>query len=53
VVYIVVWTGAIVYLIKAEDNFNLRKWGKEYRQYMEDVPAINFVEGLRRLKGKG
>ena len=53
VVYIVVWTGAIVYLIKAEDNFNLRKWGEEYRQYMEDVPAINFVEGLRRLKGKG
>jgi len=52
-VYIVVWTGAIVYLIRAEDNFNLRKWGEEYRQYMEDVPAINFVEGLRRLKGKG
>ncbi len=50
VVYIVVWTGAIVYLIKAEDNFNLRKWGEEYRQYMKDVPAINFVEGLRRLK---
>jgi len=52
-VYIVVWTGAIVYLIKAEDNFNLRKWGEEYRRYMEEVPAINFVEGLRRLKGKG
>jgi len=50
VVYIVVWTGAIVYLIKAEDDFNLRKWGEEYRQYMKDVPAINFVEGLRRLK---
>ena len=52
-IYIVVWTGAIVYLIKAEDDFNLRKWGEEYRQYMEDVPAINFVKGLKRLKKKG
>jgi len=52
-VYIVVWTGAIVYLIKAEDNFNLRKWGEEYRRYMEEVPAINFVEGFKRLGKKG
>jgi len=50
IVYIVVWTCAIVYLIKAEDNFNLRKWGEEYRQYMEEVPAINFVKGLKRLR---
>jgi len=50
IVYIVVWTGAIVYLLKAEDNFNLRKWGDEYRQYMKEVPAINFVKGLKKLK---
>jgi hypothetical protein len=50
VVYIVVWIGAIAYLVKAEDNFNLRKWGEEYRRYMEEVPAINFVKGLRRLR---
>lgn len=46
-VYIVVWTGAIVYLLKAEDSFNLRKWGEEYRRYVEEVPAINFVTGLK------
>ena len=38
------------YLIKAEDSFNLRKWGEEYQHYMEEVPAINFVKGLRRPK---
>jgi protein-S-isoprenylcysteine O-methyltransferase Ste14 len=38
------------YLIRAEDRFNLRKWGEEYRQYMEEVPAINLVKGLRRLR---
>ena len=38
------------YLIRAEDNFNLRKWGEEYRQYMQEVPAINFVRSLKRLK---
>ncbi len=50
IVYIVVWTGAILYLVKAEDNFNLRKWGEEYRRYVEEIPAINFVKGLRRLR---
>jgi len=38
------------YLIRAEDSFNLRKWGEEYRQYMKEVPAINFVKGLKKLK---
>jgi protein-S-isoprenylcysteine O-methyltransferase Ste14 len=37
-------------LIKAEDSFNLKKWGEEYRQYMEEVPAINLAKGLRRLR---
>ena len=39
------------YLIRAEDSFNLRKWGEEYRQYREEVPAVNFVKGLMRLIG--
>lgn len=50
VVYTATWIGAIVYLVRAEDEFNLGKWGEEYRQYMEEVPAINFVEGLKKLK---
>ena len=50
VVYIIVWTGVILYVLKAEDNFNLRKWGEEYRQYMKEVPAINFVKGLKKLR---
>ena len=50
IVYIVVWTGAIVCLLKAEDSFNLGKWGEEYRRYVEEVPAINFVRGLKRLR---
>ena len=49
ILFIAAWIGVTVYLIKAEDNFNLRKWGEKYRQYMEDVPAINFVKGLKRL----
>ena len=49
-VYIVVWDGVLVYLIKAEDGFNLRKWGEEYRQYMKEVSAINFVKGLKNLR---
>ena len=50
VVYIVVWLGMMAYLIRAEDNFNIRKWGGEYRQFMKEVPALNFVKGLRNLR---
>jgi protein-S-isoprenylcysteine O-methyltransferase Ste14 len=35
-----------VYLIRVEDRFNLKKWGKDYRQYMAEVPAVNLVKGL-------
>jgi protein-S-isoprenylcysteine O-methyltransferase Ste14 len=35
-----------VYLIRVEDRFNLKKWGRDYRQYMVEVPAVNFVKGL-------
>ena len=51
-IYIVVWVGAIAYLLKAEGNFNLRKWGGEYRRYAEAVPAINLVKGLRKLRSE-
>jgi len=44
---IVVAIASCAYLIRAEDRFNLRKWGEEYRQYMNEVPAINFVRGLK------
>jgi len=43
---IVVAMALCVYLIRVEDRFNLKKWGKEYRQYMAEVPAVNFVKGL-------
>ena len=49
VICLVIADAAIAYLIRAEDDFNLRKWGAEYRRYMEEVPALNVVEGLRRL----
>ena len=41
---------SIAYLIRAEDGFNLRKWGPQYRQYMAEVPAVDFVTGWRRLR---
>jgi len=50
VVYIVVWIGMLAYLVREEDNFNIRKWGNEYRQYMREVPAFNFIKGFRNLR---
>ena len=47
---IVIAIASCAYLIWVEDSFNLRKWSEEYRSYMEEVPAINFVRGLKRLK---
>jgi protein-S-isoprenylcysteine O-methyltransferase Ste14 len=43
---IVVAIALCVYLIRVEDRFNLKKWGKDYRQYMAEVPAVNVVKGL-------
>jgi protein-S-isoprenylcysteine O-methyltransferase Ste14 len=43
---IAVTIGLFVYLIRAEDRFNLKKWGEDYRQYMAEVPAVSFVRGL-------
>ncbi len=41
---------SFAYLIRVEDSFNVRKWGDGYREYMADVPAVNFVRGLKRLR---
>jgi protein-S-isoprenylcysteine O-methyltransferase Ste14 len=46
---VVIAVAAIAYLIRAEDDFNLRKWGAEYWRYMEEVPAVNAAKALRRL----
>jgi protein-S-isoprenylcysteine O-methyltransferase Ste14 len=46
----VVAIASCTYLIRVEDSFNLRKWGEQYRQYMKEVPAINFVKGLKGRK---
>jgi protein-S-isoprenylcysteine O-methyltransferase Ste14 len=47
---IVILIGSYVYMIREEDNFNVRKWGEEYRKYMKELPAINFFKGLKNLK---
>lgn len=49
-IYILVVTSIPVYLIRVEDSFNVRKWGDEYREYMDEVPAINFFKGLRERR---
>ncbi|MBN1935815.1 MAG: hypothetical protein JW934_14190 [Anaerolineae bacterium] len=32
--------------VRAEDRFNLTKFGEPYRAYMEQVPALNLLTGL-------
>ena len=49
-VYYVAWLGALAYLVRAEDAFNIRKWGEEYRQYVREVPALNLLKGLRQRR---
>jgi len=42
--------------VRAEDRFNLAKFGESYRAYMEQVPALNLLAGmwsrLRAQKGR-
>jgi len=50
VIYWVLIIGTITLLIKVEEKFNIKKWGDEYREYMRDVPALNFIKGLWKIK---
>jgi protein-S-isoprenylcysteine O-methyltransferase Ste14 len=34
---------------KIEDKLLIEKFGDEYREYMERIPAMNFIEGTIRL----
>lgn len=38
------------YMAYAEERYNLKKWGDEYRQYMKEVPRFNFVKGIWNLR---
>ena len=46
IVYIAVIAVSFSYLIRVEDNFNVAKWGDEYRRYKDELPAINFLNWL-------
>ena len=46
VLIVYIWGG--VYL--EEKKLDIPKWGKEYYQYMEEVPRFNFIKGYIRLK---
>jgi len=35
---------------KKEDEFNIKKFGDSYEEYMEKVPMWNFLKGLNRLR---
>ncbi len=35
---------------KKEDEFNIKKFGDSYKEYMKNVPMWNFLKGLRNLK---
>ena len=44
-------TGSLLFYIDVlkEDQVNIRKFGEEYSNYKNKVPAMNFVVGLERL----
>lgn len=35
---------------KKEDEFNIKKFGESYKEYMEKVPMWNFLKGLKKLR---
>ena len=35
-------------ILKA-DEYNIKKFGEEYKEYMKNVPGINFILGIIRL----
>jgi protein-S-isoprenylcysteine O-methyltransferase Ste14 len=32
---------------KKEDEFNIKKFGESYKEYMKKVPLWNFLKGLK------
>jgi len=40
-------------LAKQEEAFNTRKWGDEYREYMEEVPRFDYIKGLWNMRKGG
>ncbi|MBU7015924.1 MAG: isoprenylcysteine carboxylmethyltransferase family protein [Theionarchaea archaeon] len=46
IVYIAVIAVSFSYLIRVEDDFNIAKWGDEYLRYIDELPAINFLNWL-------
>jgi len=41
------------YMIYIEEKVNIMKWGDEYKQYMREVPRLNFILGLWNLRKRG
>jgi len=49
---IIIWLAYHYYAILVEEKINLEKWGDVYQRYMKEVPRLNFILGLWRLRGK-
>ena len=48
---IIVMIVYVYYSIRIEEEgLDIPKWGDEYRQYMKEVPRLNFIVGLWRLR---
>jgi len=50
VIYWIMIIGSIALFVLKEEKFNLKKWGKQYRDYQREVSSINFVKGLWNLR---
>ena len=37
---------------RTEDNYNIEKFGNQYKEYMRKVPALNFLKKLKKLFSK-
>lgn len=52
IVGILVIIGETVVWAIREEKHNIKKWGDEYRQYMNEVPRFNLIKGLRNQRKK-